>query len=265
VEQIHFVSKNLLNLPSKPRLHFQGTTAGNVMGPVNLPDLGIVPQLTYRAKKELYGDAAMSVPSGDGTNPDAQEGAQDPPKRKRSPDDIEASFYHTMLPELTEEIVHMLGGRKKIKAIIDATPGTGILAHLCVKERIPYLGFSFTPSHQAKLMKWVSSSVWADYTKPGTVLYDEELSAALVEESAEAEEQPDKPAPATGKGRGRGRGRGRGKAKAKADGMSKAIRDAKAAAGKKRPAEDLDDDEDPEGEPSEPADSGDDHGDDDEE
>ena len=49
-----------------------------------------------------------------------------------------------------DEVIHMLGGEKKIARVIDLTAADGIVARICLRRRIFFMGMGFTAVHIAK-------------------------------------------------------------------------------------------------------------------
>jgi hypothetical protein len=61
LESVYLVSKNLLQIDKKPRLHYKGTTSGNTISPIVVPRHGDMWQETFECKKLIYGSARVAV------------------------------------------------------------------------------------------------------------------------------------------------------------------------------------------------------------
>jgi hypothetical protein len=148
----------------KDRLKYTGTIAGNVLGPVGLPSYDTEWQETYKVKKDIFGTARVAVGGRtDGDDSDDSDGG-DAKRAKimpRDPDSREPVFYHTVSADVVEEIIHSIAPQiDRVGAVIDFTPGGGVLANICVRKGIPYVGLVFTDCHRDLLTKWVRKGVW---------------------------------------------------------------------------------------------------------
>jgi len=66
---------------------------------------------------------------------------------------LEPAFWHSRPKELYAEIRHSY----QIAAFLDLAPGDGVLAALCAKERVPYLGFTLSETHTKLLRERIVS------------------------------------------------------------------------------------------------------------
>ena len=60
--------------------------------------------------------------------------------KPRNLQDREPCFYHSKPEDLYEEIVHIFGGPKAVRRLVDCTPGQGPLAHFAIRKRLNYFG-----------------------------------------------------------------------------------------------------------------------------
>ena len=110
--------------------HFKGSTRGNKIGDVELPDLSKAWRMTEADKKLLHGPHRVAVggPTDDPDTENLTKGA----KRKLA-SELEPVFWHGRHVDLYDEILH----RYPVKRIIDANAADGTLAHLAAKLRRP--------------------------------------------------------------------------------------------------------------------------------
>ena len=235
-------------MPNRARLKYPGTTAGDMIGPVVMPELANCWRETFKDKKKIFGSARIAV---GGKGPDDP---VDVVKAKREDSTLEPVFFHSNGEQLHEELLHSIAVNfNSVSGIVDFTPGDGNLAHLAVVHKMPYLGFCFTEQHADGLQKHLTRLVWADMQKEDSPLYQSGLVGileGLAEDGEEQEEgkedtakanQPKEKAKA--KAKKKGKAKGKGKAAAKADpALSKALKK-KINKHKKDAEDDLDDEE----------------------
>jgi hypothetical protein len=234
-------------VPNRARLKFPGTTAGDLIGPVVMPELSSCWHETFREKRKIFGSARIAVGSK------CSEDDVPVVKAKREDSTSEPVFFHSHGEQLHEELLHGIAvNYTSISGIVDFTPGDGGLAHVAIVRKIPYLGFVFTERHAEGLQKHLTRLIWADFQREDSSLYQSGLVGILEglgedgEEPEEAEEQKSKKK-ATAKAKTNANSKG--KAAAKADpALSKALKK-KIAKGKKQAEDAADDELDPEEEP----------------
>jgi hypothetical protein len=79
----------------------------------------------------------------------------------------------------------------EVGAVIDLTPGDGMLATAALQTRLPYTGLVFTPKHADALYSRLESQAIAGVTREGDTWYDQRL----VETIAAARPTPKFPPP----------------------------------------------------------------------
>ena len=84
---------------------------------------------------------------------------------------MEPVFFHQQGDDLMEEVLHMLGGEKKIARVIDLTAGDGVVASICLKKRIYYTGMCFTEVHICKLRAHLTKVILNEFRTEGSALY----------------------------------------------------------------------------------------------
>ncbi len=97
LEFVHFVSRAGLLAKTKQRLKFEGTPLGNLICNVGMPSFETLWHEKFVDKTRMLGEARMAVGG-------KVEGAPRPDKR--SNDDLEPVFYHSMSEDVVGELVH---------------------------------------------------------------------------------------------------------------------------------------------------------------
>eukprot|EP00959_Pyramimonas_sp_CCMP1952_P023169 487254-Pyramimonas_sp.AAC.1 len=135
-ENFIFISQQQLQTDKRPRLHNpKTTTAGTCIGPMPLPDLKNYKEtwcLSLKDKKAIYGEARIA-PYGrfDGDELAGQSDRRASIARRDT--DIQPVAYHALHKSLWEELVHQVGGKKRVKCIIDLTPTEPTLATVALE------------------------------------------------------------------------------------------------------------------------------------
>ena len=122
-ENFYFVTSGGLLTAKRPRLHVaKSTTAGTSIGPVSLPDWKKADEtfcMTFKDKKAVYGDARIQT-SGRVDEELKGSGSQRAPHIRKD-NDVEPLTYHGLHRDHWEELVHQVGGKGKVKCILDLT------------------------------------------------------------------------------------------------------------------------------------------------
>ena len=139
-EGVWLLTQTELKCKVQPRLHAQGNTRGNVLGPFaksSWADAGETWLLPASVKKEVLGKDNLPLPGGScPVEHDAE--------TRGAGGSMVPVFYHDRCAVVAEELVHYL----QAKAVIDLTPGCGNWALQCLRKRIPYLGVALSDRHK---------------------------------------------------------------------------------------------------------------------
>lgn len=168
VEFVHIVSKGIIEGEERKRTHYAGTTHGDTLGPVTLPDPKSLWQMPFGDKKKLYGHARMDV---GGPTPGA-EGSQAP---QRFADTLEPVGYHTKPEQLYEELDTAYGA----KGWLDLTALDETIALMCIKKRKPYFGCVLTQFHLEALTHRIMAKIMELFTVESSGITQPELIAKL--------------------------------------------------------------------------------------
>ena len=169
VEFTYLVTKNTLNIPEKPRLHFSSmTTRSDYVGPFVIPrrDDPSVLQVRHQDKHKLYG-AALVLAGG------AVAGDTGDVRAPKPQDMVPMSWHSNSIKEF-EELSHSYN----IVGWIDAAPSE-ILAFHCVQTKRPYLGFAHTKLHKDVLETFLAERVFTAMQTSGDALYEPDLKAII--------------------------------------------------------------------------------------
>ena len=120
------------------------------------------PEVPYKTKLAYYGEARIDV---GGASPAA---SKDDPVPK--PAELVPQCYHSMSADLYDEIIHSYC----LTAIIDLTCNDGILAEVCVRKRMPYMGVCLSDTHKEAIEKRVCDRTFHNFQEEGD-LYQAEL------------------------------------------------------------------------------------------
>ena len=177
-EHFLFISSSAMKAGKRARLHIPSqSTASIVMGPVHLPDLSSVWQLTLAQKKKLYGTARI-LPGGPAPVA-AKEAASVKPRVDST---LEPVSFHGSAIMLWEELLNTIAvikPRSPIPCIIDLTLGDATLACLAVELGIPYLGVAFNNDHADAARIRLKQHVFKLFMNPKSPLYKPDLCATL--------------------------------------------------------------------------------------
>ena len=139
------------------RLHYDGNTENDAMGPVIMPNLDNPEECwieNWETKKEVYGANIIRVGGTDGYIDDNKlergdilgEDFEEVNKKakQRTADMTEPLFFHAMPAEFFEELIHDYS----LGAIICIGVGDGAAALACLRHGVPFTGFCLTEEHK---------------------------------------------------------------------------------------------------------------------
>eukprot|EP00438_Fugacium_kawagutii_P017120 Skav204436 [mRNA] locus=scaffold1093:205958:209098:+ [translate_table: standard] len=179
-EGVHFISHAELKIKVQPRLHTQGNTRGNVLGPYNKAswtDSSETWLLPSAVKREVFGKDNLPLPGGSCPIEHEKDAAA-----KNS--ELVPVFFHDSPPVVAQEILHYL----QAKMVVDLTPACGNHAFECLRKRVPYLGICLSERHRDLLMKkLVSRTMAAMSDSADDCLYDATFAQALKKASESAD------------------------------------------------------------------------------
>lgn len=189
IENLHIISKEPIKTKTVNRLHYEGTSRGQVIAPVTAPSWDDPDQwtLTPAEKRTMFGKIGrIAVGGSAGIRDDS-----DNKPARRDPNAPEPVFFHAHPYELDEELTHNF----PMTSIIDLTGASPNLCMIALRKRIPYFGFCFTDDHVNKLQQEVERITFKAMKTEGDTLHEPGLCELLKgggdEDNEEGEEEED--------------------------------------------------------------------------
>ena len=135
--------------------------------------------MSFADKKELYGDARVLL----GQRPDcdtdlAGTGAQRV-THVRKDEDIEPVSYNAIHKYVWEEVMHQVGSKGRLRAVIDLTPTDTTLAMVAMESRTPYVGVGFNTTHVDQCRKRLTHLVPQRLLHPQSVFCSPDLALLM--------------------------------------------------------------------------------------
>ncbi len=213
MERMYLVSGDTLLLRSRQRKAFpRQTNKGNWLGPVALPLWSSSWRLPFATKKELYGFQRRPVggpgpeDGNEGEDSDAKgaaaeeeqgatadgsaceetmhmkaciEGLSQSTGRGSKPirpdSQVEPVFFHCFQASFFETLVDDY----HLAAVLDLTPGPGLMAISCLKKRIPYMGVCLTEAHRTHLQENLLTMLLGEFQDETSPLYEPDYAGLL--------------------------------------------------------------------------------------
>jgi len=177
LEQVLLVTaEDAAKLGKRANKYFEGSTTGDVLAPIGVPDLQSPIEtwrLTVGEKRHMMGDARSmgQAVTAEKTVADGSSSTA----LVRDDDQVEPMNFEQMLPEVYGEVLYRAGA----KAVIDLTCSDGVLAAECLTLSIPYLGMCYSPQHAAALGARLSSVVFRKFVTENSGIYKSALASML--------------------------------------------------------------------------------------
>ena len=211
----HVVAHSRVNLPERQRLHYQGSTAGDLITGLEVPDLSRGWQTTWGDKKILYNKKNLIAVGG------KTKGADGPTTEKKTYSIIVPTCYHPMPLLFYLEMLNIFFA----ELVIDLTPISAVFAWACFQSRVGYVAICFTSEHVDMLYDYLKGKMKEEIADSTSKLYNKDYAKAVgaLEDKRGEPEDSGRGGKKNGRGRGSG-GRGRGR-KGKGKGRGKANAD----------------------------------------
>ncbi|CAK0880249.1 unnamed protein product [Prorocentrum cordatum] len=177
IEWAHMVAHARISIPERRRKYFEGSTAGDLITGVEVPELGKEWHVLWKDKKLMYGRKKMIAVGG------KTEGIEPLQERKTDETMIPVNF-HGMPMVYYNELIHMF----YVKCVLDLTPTDAKFAWACLQERIAYVGVAFTKEHMEKIYSYLTDLVKQAMADAGSKLFNKDYAKSLgMELTAESE------------------------------------------------------------------------------
>ena len=178
LETCWVVTNKKLNLPPRPRKHFEGSSTGDLLSGVALPSLAAEWKVPWQVKKDILGKKNLVAVGGK-----TKYGSEEPKMSNRSNNGEEPLCYWSMPLNWYEELIHQYYG----KLIIDLTPGDGRFAWASLLTRTGYVGICYTQEHVEALEKRIFELLEAEMIDSSSPLFNHAYCVAVGKSAASAE------------------------------------------------------------------------------
>ncbi len=173
-EGLLIISAKRLLCPRQRFRNFPGSTAGSIIGPVVMPSLERLWELTWQQKQAVYG--AKIFLQGGKLGEDQEELECNKFTSERKPDSKEPVFYHSCPETLYDDMLRAYA----IKVVIDLTPGEGMLAQAAYKRSVPYVGLVFNAAHRDHLQAHLDQCLVGSLLDNDSDTYSPKLHTTLL-------------------------------------------------------------------------------------
>ncbi|CAK0896993.1 unnamed protein product [Prorocentrum cordatum] len=188
VERTFLITSSSLTLPDMPRIHFEGTSNGEFVGPVawapfDSSDTWCLPQAIKKTviTKTNVVLAGGSTYAPDTTTDEKKESEKEIAFIRSLKKESEPVFFHATPTKLWEEILRC----HNVKAAVDLTPADGARALAAIRARIPYVGVAFNTAHRDQLLMHIDKTVLKMFQVEGDKLYQPAFAELLKDSPVE--------------------------------------------------------------------------------
>ena len=169
-EWVHIVSDRKICLPSRKRMHFPGTTVGDLLSGLEVPAIEAEWHMPWGEKKAYYGKKLLVAVGGK-----TDVAPEDKEKAIKTDKSMVPTVHHLMPGNFYEEMVHTFFA----KCVIDLTPLSGKFAWTALKAKVAYVGIVPTAAASAALKARLTSLLKEELATPGSKLYSTEYAEAI--------------------------------------------------------------------------------------
>lgn len=169
VEWVHIVASNKISLPARKRLHYPGSTVGDLITGLELEPPSDEWQMSWAEKKDYYGRKFLVAVGGK-----TEVAPEDAAKGPRSNQSMFPVCHHCMPEKFYEEMIHTFFA----KCVIDLSPASGKFAWVALKSKIGYVGITYTKSHAHLLRAHLVDLMKREMAVPASKVYNAEYAIA---------------------------------------------------------------------------------------
>ena len=169
-EWVHIVSDRKICLPSRKRLHYPGTTVGDLLSGLEVPAIEAEWHMPWGEKKAYYGKKLLVAVGGK-----TEVAPEDKEKATKTDKSMVPTVHHLMPGKFYEEMVHTFFA----KCVIDLTPLSGKFAWAALKAKVAYVGIVPTAAASAALKVRLTGLLKEELATPGSKLYSTEYAEAI--------------------------------------------------------------------------------------
>ncbi|CAK0907003.1 unnamed protein product [Prorocentrum cordatum] len=168
IEWAHMVAHARISIPERRRKYFEGSTAGDLITGIEVPELGKEWHVLWKDKKLMYGRKNLIAVGG------KTEGIEPLQERKTDETMIPVNS-HGMPMVYYKELIHMF----YVKCVLDLTPTDAKFAWVCLQERIAYVGVAFTKEHMEKIYSYLTDLVKQAMADAWSKLFNKDYAKSL--------------------------------------------------------------------------------------
>ena len=111
----------------------------------------------------------------------------------RKDEDVKPVAYNAIHKYVWEEVLHQVGSKGRLRAVIDLTANDTTLAMVAMETRTPSLGIAFNAFHLEQLRRRLTQLVSQRFLVPQSTFYNPDL--ALLMSACELTPNPDEAPP----------------------------------------------------------------------
>ncbi len=220
METAHILAHAKIRLPERPRKNYEGTSCGDTLTGVVMPDPAEEWMVTWKEKKDLLGKRNLILVGGKGEQHGEEQAAE-----RRTDTTLVPVCYRPTPEKFYSELLWLFFG----KLVIDLSPTDAKFALACLKARVGYVGIAFTETHADLMKQYLYGWMKTAMAEPDSGVYNAAY-AAEINGGGPGPEDDMGEGGAKPKAKAKGKAKAAGKPRAKATGKSKAKAAAKAAA-----------------------------------
>ena len=222
VEWAHILAGKAINLPERPRKHYEGTNCGDLLIGVEMPPLASEWHVSVKEKAVYLGKKKLIDPASAGSAVAAPAGSA----AEAREDAVQVPFcYHSMPENFYAELIHMFFA----KLVLDLTPSDARFAWVALRSRIGYCGLANNEEHAEAMRRQLRHLTFKGMLDQNSGLYNAAYAAAVEQHSPVVAKAAEGKV-AKGKAKAKSKATEAKAAEAKGEAKSKAKAKSKAAA-----------------------------------
>ena len=192
IERVHMVNSPAspcLKLAKRENKVFHGTTAGDVLYPVDYPAVADAWHTTLAIKKQVYGPNRLPATGYDSDHKLLKDVEEVGSKVKRTDFSKEPVTFFACSEEVFSELMH----RTNAAAVIHLTPTDHACAVAALNAKKPYLAVTMTADHSKILLRRIAQWIFEQTSTESNSMtgwYDAELATVMKKVSGGSPEKP---------------------------------------------------------------------------
>ena len=184
VELMYIFSKSNLEMPEVRHSIYNGSTAGNLIGPIQVESFQDLPwQTTFEEKKKMLGSFRVAVggptDGGDTTARPQFKNSELKYKKHGEAESCDGEYepfnFHALPCDYYKDMLSTWNP----KCIIDLTASDLAAAFVAIELKLPYLGVMFSEKHLTEGYKHIAEMTFRAMAVESSPLYDAKLAKLL--------------------------------------------------------------------------------------